>query len=894
MTSENYQTTVRAVTVKMRGARLLFALALAVLCPSGSLPAASAAPPEDVVVGSVRVQVLSGSLVRLEVRGAEGFENRPTFHVLNRDWPGVAFTTNSNAGEVEIRSPDYVVRIPRGATSLNGVRVESADGRILYAFDGKLENSGWLPGPAEKPRAWSFADSPRMVPPAWGATPAPAGAEHPQTSGWDLGNDAADIYVFVPRGSYRRLRADFLKLTGATELPPLFAFGAFDSRWYDYSETTALKQIDDYRAHNISLDVLVIDTGWRRGASTGYQPNTNLFPDLPRFLQEAHAKNVRVVFNDHPEPKAGGLNPQEMNFRFEGLSGLLNGGLDVWWYDRNWTVSLQPPLPGLKKEVWGMRLYHDITEQVRPLSRPLIMANVDGIDNGVRNRPPDVAAHRFPFQWTGDIGPGYAFLRYAVENAVHAGVQALFPYESDDLDGHIADPTVEQFIRWTEYGALSPIYRPHCTHNLMRMPWTFGPEVEGIARRYVNMRYRLLPVFYAAARKNYETGEPLLRRLDLDYPQFPEAARDDEYLLGKNILVAPIVESPLESVPADWLKTADGQPGLRAEYFPNENLSGNPAVTRVDKTINFDWGYGSPGSRLPNDHFSARWTGTIEAPAETGDVVLATVEDDGARVWVDGKPLIDAWGGHDAVTTEACTVMSPGKHQLRVEYLEEEFKASLRLQFRPAGTNVCASRQVWIPPGEWINAWNGRTISGPLAITNSTPLEQIPLFIRSGTILPLAPEMEFTGQLPWSPITLDIYPRTGETNSATLYEDDTRSTAYQQGQFRKTITEVSLDDSRKTVRLVIDAATGTFPGAMPQRGWVLRIHPPKNWPGNLSPIAVNLNGEKIDPSIRRLPRDKTAMPFGDRAGAPDDDVFELALPAAPVIESQRLEIIFGA
>src|SRR5580658_8025101 len=123
-------------------------------------------------------------------------------------------------------------------------------------------------------------------------------------------------------------------------------------------------------------------------------------------------------------------------------------------------------------------------------------------------------------RWTGDIGPDYEFLRRAVENAVFSGVQSLFPYESDDLGGHIANPTAEGYIRWIEYGALSPVYRPHCTHNLERMPWTFGPEAETVAHQYENMRYRLLPVFYAAAHENYETGEPILRRLDLYYPQF--------------------------------------------------------------------------------------------------------------------------------------------------------------------------------------------------------------------------------------------------------------------------------------------------------------------------------------------------------------------------------------
>lgn len=849
-------------------------------------PAASA-PHNTVIVGEVRAELLSDSLVRLELRGPQGFEDRPTFHVMERKWPGVAFTTASNATEVQIRSSSYVVHIPANATSLTGVSVESSAGKKLYSYDGKLENSKWLPRPGESPESWSFADTPRLIPPAWGAAPALANSERVETSGWDLGNDAPDVYVFVPGGDYRRLRADFLKLTGPTEMPPLFTFGAFDSRWYDYSEATALKQIDDYRAHKIPLDVLVIDTGWRQGASIGYQPNTNLFPDMRRFLDEAHAKNVRVLFNDHPEPKDNGLKPVEMNYRYDGLSRLLNEGLDVWWYDRNWSVALIPPLPTLKKEVWGMRLYHDITERVRPEQRPLIMANVDGIDNGVRNRAPDVAAHRFPFQWTGDIGPSYKFLRYAVENAVHSGVQSLFPYESDDLGGHVADPTPEQYIRWAEYGALSPMYRPHCTHNLMRMPWTFGAEVENTVQRYLNMRYRLLPVFYGAARQNYETGEPLLRRLDLDYPQFSESTSDDEYLLGENILVAPVVDNPLRPVPADWLKTPDDQAGLHAEYFPNEKLTGAPTLTRVDKSLDFDWDYGSPGPGIPNDHFSARWTGSLEVPTEAGDVILATTEDDGARVWVDGKEIIDAWGGHDAVTSEAPSALAPGKHQLRVEYLEQQYKASLRFQFHPAG-GMTSARAVWIPPGEWMDAWNGSLVSGPRTITNAVPLQQIPLFIRCGSILALAPEMDFIGQKPWNPLTLDLYPKSGKTTSTVIYEDDGQTTAYRLGKFRKTAVSASMNESQGNVVVEIAAAKGDFKGALSQRRWILRFHLPNDWSN--SSLAARLNGKKLSAAFRHLSRNATAMPLGDQMGSPDGDVFELELPVAPVTKAQRIEI----
>jgi alpha-glucosidase len=728
---------------------------LALLTAVLSATYARAAESQSVVVGNVRVQLLSDSLVRLELKGPEGFENRKTFHVVNRDWPGAAFSVKTNSGVVEIRAADYSVQVPQNAASLDGARVLSPDGAELYHYDGNLENSRWLPSPSDKPQVWSFADTPRIVPPPWGLTPAPSDSKSPQTSGWDVGNDAPDVYVFIPRGNYFTLRKDFLKLTGPTEMPPLFALGAFDSRWYDYSEATALKQIHDYRARKIPLDVLVIDTGWRQGASTGYQPNTNLFPNLPRFFQEAHARHVHIMFNDHPEPVAKtALDPKELNYRFAGLSGLLNEGLDFWWYDRNWSVALKTPAPNLKKEVWGMRLYHDITQRVRPKMRPLIMANVDGIDNGIRKRPMDVASHRFPIQWTGDIGPSYEFLRRAVENAVSSGVQSLFPYESDDLGGHVADPTPVQYIRWIEYGALSPIYRPHCTHNHERMPWTFGPEAERVARRFLDLRYRLLPVFYAAAHENYETGEPLLRRLDLYYPQFTEASRDDEYLLGRYILVAPVLQGELAKSPT-------------------------------------------------------------------------------------------------------------------------------------------APRVAWIPPGDWIDAWNGEIVSGPVTVTNQVPLDQIPIWIKAGAVLPLAPQMQYTGEKPWSPITLDLYPSATETNHATLYEDDTRTTAYQRGQFRNTDIAMSADETDKIVRVEIGAAVGNFRGELKKRAWILRIHPPTDWVKNMTPTRFEINGRKVSVPIRRLARNGTAMPFGDEIGAPDADVFEINLPASSVGKSQDVEVIFS-
>lgn len=867
--------------------RLTFiAITTGLFCAATNLSAA-----DSVVIGAVRVQCLSDSLARLEVRGATGFEDRETFHVVNRNWPGTPWVSNLVSGEIRISTTNYVVHVPQGATSLAGVFLTTPNGQVLYQGGGNLSNSVWLPGPAENPAAWSFADTPRLIPPPWGLTPAPAGNPNLSTSGWITNNDAADVYVFVPGGRYVQLRRDFLRLTGPTEMVPLYALGAFDSRWYDYSETTALAQIDSYRARRMPMDVLVCDTGWRVSASTGYDPDPNLFPDLPRFFNGAHAKNVRVMFNDHPEPVGGSaLDPVEVSYRYTNLAQIMGCGLDVWWYDRNWSVSLFSPTANLRKEVWGMRICNDTAARTNVARRPLIMANADGIDNGIRNRPPNVAAHRYSIQWTGDTGPSLTYLDYGVQNAVHAGVHWAYPYLSEDLGGHTSDPAPGEFLRWLEYGALSPIYRPHCTHNLTRMPWTFGAQAEWLARRYLNMRYRLLPVFYAAAHENYETGEPILRRLDLDYPRYPEASQNSQYLITHSLLVAPVVAGGLATVPAAWLSQTNGQPGLQADYFSNETLTGAPTLSRIDNNIDFNWGTSAPGGSMPADHFSVRWTGNINIPAAVGDIALAATSDDGVRVWVDNQLCIDNWGPNDSVPTESVVALKAGQpHQLRVEFLELSGNAIMSLKWRP----MTSAQTVWIPPGNWINAWNGAVLTGPTTDIYPAPLDQIPLYIRSGSIFALAPEMQHTEERPWDVVTLDTYPSPAELSPTTLYEDDRWSTAYKQGAFRTTTIKTWADDATKSVSVAIEPAVGTFAGAISQRAWQVRFRRPPSWSTDLTPVQVTVNGQSLGPIVQRL-KNATSMPLGSGVGAPDADVFDVQIPVGSVLASNLVVATFSS
>src|SRR5262245_52618675 len=121
------------------------------------------------------------------------------------------------------------------------------------------------------------------------------------------------------------------------------------------------------------------------------------------------------------------------------------------------------------------------------------------------------------------------------------------------------------------------------------------------------------------------------------------------------LLVAAIVGSGAPSCAIDEAEEADvaygeGEPGLtggtglRGEYFDNRDFSA-PKLTRVDPTINFNWGTGSPASAIGSDTFSVRWTGRV-SPRYSETYRFYTTSDDGVRLWVNGQLVIDNWTDH--------------------------------------------------------------------------------------------------------------------------------------------------------------------------------------------------------------------------------------------------------
>jgi autotransporter-associated beta strand protein len=722
-------------------------------------------------IGNVRVETLSPTVVRLEVQGPEGFEDRLTYHVVNRNWPGDNATIATSGSVVLITTPDYVISVPKVAAPLSGITISNATGNLLWSYVGLPSNTTALPGPTDNLTAWAIADTPRMIPASWGYNLEPANnTNNYNTDGWDLNNDSPDLYVFLPKGNLRQLRSDFNALTGPTQLLPLHALGIWDSRYYEYTAQTALQQIQNYSASNFPLDNLVIDTQWRAGGSTGYIINSNDFPNLPQFFSEAHGSNIWVMFNDHPLPINSALNPQEVAYRDTGLDSILEDGLDVWWYDRNWSVTLESPSPSLTPTEWGMYLYNWTMYDFYPNRRPLIMANVDNVTGGSWGGAEEIACHRYDFQWTGDIQPGFPSLQQEIQNAINEGIYSDFPYTSCDLGGHVADPTAENYVRWIQYGVLSPIVRPHCTEGLPlggRMPWLWGEPAESIARYYYDLRYRLLAYLYQLARHNYDTGDPLLKRCDFDYPAYSQASTTTQYLLGDRILVAPIITS----------------------------------------------------------------------------------------------------GG--------------------------------------GGVTPAAQGSVWIPPGDWIDAWSGTVYTGPETLTTSAYWGTIPIYIETGTIIPLAPFMYNTLQMPWDPVTLDTYPDRNNVATNSLYEDDNVSSGYQTGAYRTTALIATANASNQTVTVQIMPAQGTFTGASSTRGWFVRIHQPYGFT-NQAPATITVDGSPaigwsyVSQNTNQIDLTTNvpatlSMPFEDGAGAaPDSAVIVVPIAETPVATQQTVVVNYNS
>ena len=823
---------------------------------------------EQIISGKVRVQFLSADIIRIECSKNGKFCDDNTFLIPNKtkyENNEVAYTQEESV----VCFGEYELYIPENAKSLTGVRLEK-NGEKIYTYK-KIKNSGELPPLDKTPEVFALSDTPRIAVPDGGYSASAKG-------NYTVTESVQDIYLLLCQKNAKKLRKLYVELTGKPELVRLSTLGGWNSKYYAYTEEEAKKLILDYERHNVPLDVMVIDTDWRSCEhGWGYDINAKLFPDMKRFLDFAHAHGVEVMFNDHPEPVDGRqvFALEEIAYRERNLQSLMEKGLDIWWYDRNWGTKLVSPSKNLPHETFGLYLFEDITRHYYQRQagskdiyrRPVIMGNAVDVSTGSYLGIKDSASHRYSIQWTGDIGSDSGVLAQEVENIIKCGNNAI-PYLNSDCGGHLGNPDKEQFIRWMQYGTLSPVFRPHCSNTVERArePWVYDKETLDIVREYNNLRYRLLPVIYKSAYESYEYGLPILKSLGFDYPTDRRALKcNSEYLLGNNILISPVAgERPLPVDKKCYMKP------VKAIYYNGRELQDEAIATAEYKTLDLMLNHTSPEAGVPVYDFSARFSTVLKF---TDPVELYIRCDDGATVFIDGEKVLEDKTLHAAWVWNLKRLEADREYKIEIEYFQAGGEACCGL-FAKQIVPKSDLHQSYLPAGKWLDPFDGKIYTGGKTVAKSYGLRQMPLFIRLGALLPLAYEAHNTKEQKWDKFVYDFYPCKEANDFSYLYEDDTETTAYKLGQFRKSAYEAYYCEDCNAYVIKLHAAEGKFEGekCFDKREITVKYHLLK---GGESVKNVTVNG--VETGFAKANKNSSVFPLNVWRNAPDGGIISVPL-----------------
>lgn len=413
-------------------------------------------------------------------------------------------------------------------------------------------------------------------------------------------DDLVEYYVLAGPGPTDVIDR-YHTLTGRPVCPPKWAFGSWiSSGFFRDNQRAVLERAATIRAHGIPCDVLHLDCYWQaEGTWSGMSWDAKAFPDPDAMLATLREQGFRVCVwmnpylsarsarfaeaaeqgyllrredgsayvadSWHGSFPAGGIvdftNPDATAW-FQGLlRPLLEQGVAVFKTDFAEGVPADAVafngMTGTELHNVYTLLFNDavvaVTREVH--GRDLVWA-----------RSSYLGGQRHAAQWGGDTMCTYEALASSMNGGLAHGLSGV-PYWSHDTGGFCGVPSDDLFVRWAQFGALSPLLRFHGTTT--REPWRF-PEVEPAVIESLRLRYRIMPYLYSLALRAAETGEPMMRALAVDSPADAASWRAEHvYRLGPDLLVAPMIsETQQRDVylpPGEWVDwwTGDAVSGGR-------------------------------------------------------------------------------------------------------------------------------------------------------------------------------------------------------------------------------------------------------------------------------------------------------------------------------------------
>ncbi|MGI8544730.1 MAG: glycoside hydrolase family 31 protein [Aridibacter sp.] len=470
---------------------------------------------------------------------------------------------------------------------------------------------------------------------------------------YSFGADSGELDYFVFTGgktrSPKNVLKDYANLTGKTPLPPIWALGNQQSRWSYFPESRVRTIAEEFRRNKIPADVIYLDIDYMDEYRV-FTWNKERFPNPKKLINDLKADGFKTVLIIDPGIKADkkydvyvdGLgkdvyvknpdgtdlvrnvwakesvfpdftNPKARTWFASFYRRHLDEGVAGFWNDMNepgvfLTEKTEKPeiyhhpdktfpndtphfgdgFPDTHKRyhnVYGMQMARASFEGLRklePNSRPFVLT-----------RAGFAGVQRFSAVWTGDNYASWDHLALSIPMLTNMSVSGV-PFVGADVGGFQDMPSAELYTRWLQAAALTPFLRSHSVGWVGdKEPWAFGEKFTKINREIVELRYKFLPYIYTLFYQHQQTGEPVMRPLWYEFPEDKGTYLiSDQYMLGSDVLVAPVIKEGMETrgiyLPkgAEWIDWWTGEKFESGKtHYLKSPLQRLPIFVRVGAVI---------------------------------------------------------------------------------------------------------------------------------------------------------------------------------------------------------------------------------------------------------------------------------------------------------------------